>query len=54
MHYKPLLNLKCKVDNITPYIINIDDLEMTKFKVAKKRVLLYPFDIDVSMKTSVS
>jgi hypothetical protein len=43
-----------KVLQLTPYIINIKDLESTKFSQAKKRVLISAFDVDLLMKSSVS
>ena len=49
-----MLELQFKVNQITPYIINIKDLETTKFKVAKKRVLIYTFDFMMDMRTYVA
>ena len=49
-----MLELKFKVNQITPYIINIKDLETTKFKVSKKRVLIYPFNFNMDMRTYVA
>lgn len=54
LRYKPVFEMKCKVNNITPYVININDLELTKFKVAKKRVLIYPFDFTLVMNSFVA
>ena len=38
-----------KVKNVTPYVINVRDLEQTKFKQAKKRVLISAFDFEMEM-----
>lgn len=43
-----------KVLQLTPYVINIQDLETTKFKQAKKRVLISGFDLDLVMKSAMA
>ena len=43
-----------KVIDVTPFIINIRDLEQTKFKQARKRVLISAFDFSMTMKTAVA
>ena len=39
---------------MTPYVINIKDLETTKFKRAKKRELVSGLDIELTLKKSLS
>lgn len=46
--------MKIEVLGITPYIININDLVSTKFKAAKKRVLIQAFDFKIKMKSRFS
>lgn len=46
--------MHCSAKKITPFIINIKDLELKKFKVAKKRVLIYPFDFKLEMHSFVA
>ena len=43
-----------KVMQVTPFVINIKDLESTKFKQAKKRVLISAFDFNLEMYASVA
>ena len=46
-------SINVKVVQVTPYVINIKDLESTKFKQAKKRVLISGFDVDLALQTDV-
>ena len=46
--------MKIEVQDITPYVINIRDLVSTKFKNAKKRVLIQAFDFNLEMITKIA
>ena len=46
-------SINVKVVQVTPYVINIKDLESTKFKQAKKRVLISGFDVDLALGTYI-
>ena len=48
------MELHCSSKKITPYIINIKEMELTKFKLAKKRVLIYPFGFELEMNSFVA
>ena len=52
--YRPVLEMDLKIDQMTPYIVNVNDLETTKFKQAKKRVLINPFDFTMQMTTHIA
>lgn len=52
--WKTVSEMKIEVLGITPYIININDLVSTKFKAAKKRVLIQAFDFKIKMKSRFS
>ena len=49
-----LQEIGVQVIALTPYVINIKDLETTKFKRAKKRELVSGFDIELGLKKSLS
>ena len=41
--------MKVKVLKVTPYVINIKELETKRFKQAKKRILISAFNLDLDM-----
>ena len=50
---RTLQEIGVRVNALTPYVINIKDLETTKFKRAKKRELVSGFDIELTLKKSL-
>ena len=46
--------MQLKVLEVTPYVINIRELEMKRFKQAKKRELISAFNFDLKMGFSVA
>ena len=46
--------MQIKVLKVTPYIINVRELEMKKFKQAKKRELIKAFNFDLNMSFAVA
>ena len=49
----PVSEMHIQVLNVTPYIVDIREMERTKFKNAHKRILFTSFDLDVQMKSSI-
>ena len=47
---EPLQDIHVNVIQVTPYVINITDLESKKFKQAKKRVLINSVSLDLTLK----
>ena len=52
--FRTTSQMHVKVEQLTPYVINIQDLSTTKFKQAKKRVLISGFDLDLVMKSAIA
>ena len=52
--YKSVSEITLKIDSMTPFIVNVKDLETTKFKQVKKRALINPFDLKLKMETRVA
>ena len=46
--------MQLKVLKVIPYVINIKELEMKKFKQAKKRELIKAFNFDLNMGFAVA
>ena len=51
--FQNVADMEFNMLQITPYIINVQELEKRKFKSARKRKLSSPFDIDVTMNSQV-
>lgn len=47
-------DIRVKVIDVTPYIINITDMETTKFKQAKKRVLINSIKLDLGLESGLT
>ena len=47
---EPLQDIHVNVIQVTPYVINIADMESKKFKQAKKRVLINSVSLDLILK----
>ena len=46
--------MQLKVLKVIPYVINIKELEMKKFKQAKKRELIKAYDFDLKMSFAIA
>ena len=49
----PVSEMHIQVLNVTPYIVDIREMERTKFKNAHKRILFSSFDMDILIKSSI-
>ena len=54
LRFRPVTEISVAVKDVTPFVMYIKDLETTKFKAAKKRVLIYAFSVKMDFNQFVA
>lgn len=53
-NYKLVSSMRVKINELTPYAVNIKDLEEKKFENSRKRELMNGISVDTLMKVMIS